>query len=84
MGLRGGVSRNTLAHATKVRDWRISADFAQARIPIARRLYVHDEFGVELHNTVDTLEATTIDLCLAVFPMLNSCCSASRKRGKCR
>jgi hypothetical protein len=32
MGIRGGVSRNTLANANKVRDWRIYADFAQALI----------------------------------------------------
>ena len=32
MGIRGGISRNTLANANKVRDWRIYADFAQALI----------------------------------------------------
>jgi len=68
LGIRGGVSRNTLANANKVRDWRIYADFAQSLIQIARRLYVDDEFGVELHNTVYALDATTIDLCLSVFP----------------
>ncbi|HIJ25971.1 MAG: DUF4372 domain-containing protein, partial [Gammaproteobacteria bacterium] len=26
MGIRGGVSRNTLSNANKVRDWRIYAD----------------------------------------------------------
>jgi hypothetical protein len=40
MGIRGGVSRNTLANANTVRDWRIYADFAQAPIQIARRPYV--------------------------------------------
>jgi hypothetical protein len=68
MGIRGGVSRNTLANANKVRDWRIYADFAQALIRIARRLYVDEEFGVELANTVYALDASTIDLCLSVFP----------------
>ena len=68
MGIRGGVSRNTLAKANMVRNWRIYADFAQARIHIARRLYVDDEFGVALNNTVYALDATTIDLCLAAFP----------------
>jgi len=29
MGFRGNVSRNTLAHANQIRDWRIYADFAQ-------------------------------------------------------
>src|SRR4030042_207781 len=27
MGIRGKVSRNTLAHANEVRDWRMYADF---------------------------------------------------------
>jgi hypothetical protein len=32
MGIRGKVSRNTLANANQVRDWRIYADFAQVVI----------------------------------------------------
>jgi hypothetical protein len=68
MGIRGGVSRNTLANANKVRDWRIYADFAQALIQIARHLYVDEDLGVELDNTVYALDASTIDLCLSVFP----------------
>ena len=68
MGIRGGVSRNTLANANKVRDWRIYADFAQSLIQIARKLYADDAIGAELDNTVYALDATTIDLCLSVFP----------------
>jgi hypothetical protein len=68
MGIRGKVSRNTLANANKVRDWRIYADFAQSLIHIARKLYLDDEFGVELDQTVYALDSTTIDLCLSVFP----------------
>jgi hypothetical protein len=68
MGIRGGVSRNTLANANKVRDWRIYADFAQSLIQIARKLYVDEDIGIELDNTVYALDATTIDLCLSVFP----------------
>jgi hypothetical protein len=68
MGIRGGMSRNTLSNANKTRDWRIYADFAQALIHIARKLYIDDDFGVELNNTVYALDATTIDLCLSVFP----------------
>ena len=37
LGLRGHVSRNTLAHANESRDWRIYGEFAQALIRIARR-----------------------------------------------
>jgi len=68
MGIRGQVSRNTLAHANQVRDWRIYADFGQVLISTARSLYLDDPFGLELDNTVYALDATTIDLCLSVFP----------------
>jgi len=68
MGIRGNISRNTLANANQIRDWRIYADFAQELIQIARKLYIHESFGVELKQTVYALDATIIDLCLSVFP----------------
>ena len=68
MGIRGNISRNTLAHANENRDWRIYADFAQVLIKIARELYANETFGLELKNTVYAFDATTIDLCLSVFP----------------
>ena len=68
MGIRGRISRSTLADANENRDWRIYADFAQSLIQTARRLYPHDDFGVDLQQTVYALDSTTIDLCLSVFP----------------
>ena len=68
MGIRGKVSRNTLAHANQVRDWRIYDDFANVLIGKARALYAGDAFGLELAQTVYALDATTIDLCLSLFP----------------
>lgn len=68
MGIRGKVSRNTLAHANQVRDWRIYADFAHVLISQARRLYANDSFGIELDQAVYALDSTTIDLCLSLFP----------------
>lgn len=68
MGIRGRVSRNTLANANSVRDWRIYADFAQLLIKQARELYRHDEFSLALQQTVYALDVTTIDLCLSLFP----------------
>lgn len=68
MGIRGNVSRNTLANANQVRDWRIYADFAQGLITTARSLYAKDDFGLQLEQTVYALDATTIDLCLSLFP----------------
>lgn len=68
MGFRGGVSRSTLADANENRDWRIYADFAMTLIGEARKLYADDPFGVNLKNAAFALDATTIDLCLSVFP----------------
>ena len=68
MGFRAPVARATLADANEQRDWRIYAEFAQRLITEARRLYIDEPFGVELEQTVYALDATTIDLCLSVFP----------------
>jgi len=68
MGIRGRVSRNTLANANQVRDWRIYSDFAQFLISRARKLYLNEIFGVELNHTVYALDSTIIDLCLSLFP----------------
>jgi hypothetical protein len=68
MGFRGNISRNTLAHANQIRDWRIYADFAHLLIGQARILYAHDDFGVQLKQTVYAFDTTTIDLCLSLFP----------------
>lgn len=68
MGIRGGISRNNLAHANEIRNWRIWADFAQVLIHTARHLYADDPFGVELDQTVYAFDSTTIDLCLSLFP----------------
>ncbi|MGD8228587.1 MAG: IS4 family transposase [Desulfobacteraceae bacterium] len=68
MGIRSKVSRNTLAHANKVRDWRIYADFAQILIRQARQLYAEESFAVELDQSMYALDTTIIDLCLSLFP----------------
>jgi hypothetical protein len=68
LGIRSAVARNTLANANAVRDWRIHADYAQSLIAIARALYANEPFGVDLKESVYALDATTIDLCLSVFP----------------
>ena len=68
MGIRSKVSRSTLAEANEMRDWRIYADFAHHLIGIARKLYQQEPLAVELQNTVYALDATTIDLCLSLFP----------------
>lgn len=67
-GIRGRVSRSTLAEANENRDWRIWADFAQVLIHTAKGLYANEDFGVELEATVYALDLTTINLCLSLFP----------------
>jgi hypothetical protein len=68
MGIRGNVSRSTIAYGNENRDWRIYCDFAQILIHQARKLYADDDFGLQLDETVYALDATIIDLCLSVFP----------------
>ncbi|MCK4508921.1 MAG: IS4 family transposase [Desulfuromonadales bacterium] len=69
MGIRSTiVARNTLSKANERRNWRIYADFAQALIRTARPLYAKEDLGLDLDNTIYALDASTIDLCLSVFP----------------
>jgi hypothetical protein len=68
MGIRSTVSRNNLSHANETRDWRIYADFAQMLIDRAKMLYADDPLSVDLDSTVYALDATTIDLCMNLFP----------------
>ena len=68
MGFRSPIRRSTLADANEGRDWRIWADLAALFIKRARKLYCNDSFGVDLDNTVYALDATTIGLCLSLFP----------------
>ncbi len=67
-GIRGAVARSTLADANETRDWRIYADFAQGLIRRARTLYADEPLGVDLAQAAYAFDATTIDLCLALFP----------------
>lgn len=71
MGIRGKVSRSTIADANENRDWRIYAELAQHLIATARDLYRSDSFLDDLDETVYALDSTTIDLCLSVFPWAN-------------
>jgi transposase len=71
MGIRGKVSRSTLAEANESRDWRIYAELAHHLIATARDLYSSDSFLDDLDETVYALDSTTIDLCLSVFPWAN-------------
>jgi len=62
-GIKGNISRSTLADANENRDYRIYNDFAQMLIHQARELYAKDPFDLDLKETVYALDASTIDLC---------------------
>ena len=68
MGIRGRVSRSTLADANEHRDWRIYADLAQVLIGMARPLYADEDFGLRLKRAVYVFDSTVVDLCLSLFP----------------
>ena len=70
MGIRGAVSRSTLAHANMNRDWRIFADYARVLIAYARELHKTSESPLieEISNAVYALDATIIQVCLSLFP----------------
>ena len=67
-GLSGPVRRSSLADANERRDWRIYADFARSLIDTARPLYADTDLGLDLNAIAYALDATTIDLCLSMFP----------------
>lgn len=69
MGIIGNPTRTNIANANKTRNWLIYADYAQKLISQARKMYNDEQpFSVDLENTVYALDASTIDLCLTLFP----------------
>ncbi len=67
LGFTKPIARTTLADANESRDWRLWRDLAMGLMTKARRLYVGENLGVELENTVYALDSTTIDLSLTLF-----------------
>ena len=68
MGFCGNITRTNLAYANEHRNWRIYADLAQILIRRARKLYAEDTHGLDIDEMVYALDASTIDLCLTIFP----------------
>lgn len=68
MGIRSRISKSTLADANENRDFRIYRDFAQHLMAQAKTMYAHEEFGIDLDNTLYALDSTIINLCLTSFP----------------
>ena len=68
VGMRGKISRSTLAEANERRDFRIYEKVGYSLIRTARKLYQTEELAVELDRSLYALDSTTIDLCLSLFP----------------
>jgi len=67
-GIKAKVSRNTLAKANELRNWKIYRDIAMVLIDQARKLYVRQPLARNLKRAVYALDSTVIDLCLTLFP----------------
>lgn len=68
MGIRGNITRTNLAYANEHRDWRVYQALAQILIRKARKLYAEDSKALDIGEMVYALDASTIDLCLTMFP----------------
>jgi hypothetical protein len=68
MGLRGRPTRTNLAYASEHRDWRVFAEVAAVLMRRAQRLYEDQPAELELDGDLFALDATVIELSLALFP----------------
>jgi hypothetical protein len=67
-GIRSRISRSTLADANERRSWKIYQDLVLVLIDWARAQSRDDRLLSEIESAVDALDATRIELCLALFP----------------
>lgn len=68
VGIRGPISKSTLADANENRSFLIYQDFGHILINMALKLYQDEDLGLDLKQAVYALDSTTIDLCLSTFP----------------
>ena len=68
MGIRGRVTRTNLAYAKEHRDWRVFAAIAGVLMRRAPRLYGETPPELGLDADLFALDATVIELSLALFP----------------
>jgi len=68
MGIRGRVTRTNLSYANEHRDWRVFAEIAAVLMRRARRLYAESPFELGLEADLFALDATVIELSLALCP----------------
>ena len=68
IGIRGKISRSTLADANERRDWRLFEALGHRLIATAVELHQGEETGLGFKEPLYALDSTTIDLCLTLFP----------------
>lgn len=68
MGIRGRVTRTNLAYANEHRNWRVFAEIAGVLMRRAQRLYGKTPPELGLEADLFALDATVIELSLALFP----------------
>lgn len=71
LGFRRAVRRSTLAYANEHRAWRFFAELGQRMMQRARSLYRDEPMAVDLAGDLYALDATMIDLSLAICPWAN-------------
>jgi|SRR5215469_385565 len=67
-GFRTRLTRTNIAYANNHRDWRVFASVAQVLMRRAARLYTHHPKDADLPELSFALDASLIDLSLALFP----------------
>lgn len=68
LGIRGKISRSTLADANERRDWHLFEALGRRLIATAVELYRDEDTGLGLKEPLHAMDSTTIDLCLSLFP----------------
>lgn len=71
LGFRRPVRRSTLAYANEHRDWRFFAELGQRLMKKAQQLYRDEPTALEIEADIYALDATMIDLSLALCPWAN-------------
>ncbi len=71
LGFRHRIARSTLADANEQRDWRLFAGLAEHLLGKARKLYADDPAALADLESIYALDASIIDLSLALCPWAN-------------
>lgn len=71
LGFRSRVTRSTLARVNEERDWRLFSALAHKLIARARRLYQDEPNAIDIDAPVYAVDASLIDLSLALCPWAN-------------